>query len=295
MTTRPFRLMTCALPGVTAVMAGTRHSFGRHTHDQYGIGVIHQGAQRSRSGRGMVEAVAGDTITVNPGEVHDGAPLGDGARHWRMLYLDPPVVAAALADIGGGHTGTAEFHRPVITCPETTRRAHRLFTLMTAPAASDAPMARDEALLDLLSGAMAPDHPGAATQDAAIPAAIAHARALIDDDPAAPTTLADLARASGLSRFQVLRGITRATGLPPHAYLVQRRLHLARRLIIGGTALAEAAAAAGFADQSHMTRLFRRCHGLSPAAFARAWSSQPSQAEYAGNRARPDVSITAPT
>lgn len=263
--TRPFKVVRCAAPGVTAIIANTGHSFGRHTHDQYGIGVIHHGAQRSRSGRGMVEAVAGDTITVNPGEVHDGAPLGDGARHWQMLYLDPPVVAGALGDIGGGGARLMEFRRPVITGPATAARASRLFSLMIAPADGANPMACDEALLDLLADAI----PDRAAQDAAIPAAIARARTLIDDDPAAPTTLADLARASGLSRFQVLRGITRATGLPPHAYLIQRRLHLARRLITGGMALAEAAATAGFADQSHMTRLFRRCHGLSPSAFAR--------------------------
>ena len=40
--------------------------------------------------------------------------------------------------------------------------------------------------------------------------------------------------------------------MTPHAYLLQRRLHQARRLIAGGMPLAEAAAHSGFADQSHM-------------------------------------------
>ena len=104
----------------------------------------------------------------------------------------------------------------------------------------------------------------------AVPDAIRHARALIDEDPAALVTLADLAAACGLSRYQVLRAFTRATGLTPHAYQVQRRLLLARSLIRGGTALAEAAAAGGFADQSHMTRLFVRAYGLSPGRYAQA-------------------------
>lgn len=80
MKTSQFRMRRCAIEGVEAVEADTAHSFGRHTHDQFGIGVITRGAQRSASGRGPVEAGPGDMITVNPGEVHDGHPIGDAGR-----------------------------------------------------------------------------------------------------------------------------------------------------------------------------------------------------------------------
>lgn len=83
-------------------------------------------------------------------------------------------------------------------------------------------------------------------------------------------SLNDLARLCGISRFQVLRGFARETGLTPHAYLVQRRLQMARRLIAQGMDLAEAAASSGFADQSHMTRAFVRTYGLSPGRYAAA-------------------------
>ncbi|WP_354685243.1 hypothetical protein [Cupriavidus necator] len=58
-----FRVQRCAVAGVQAVEASSRRTFGRHTHDQYGIGVIVRGGHRSCSGRGMVEAVCGDIIT----------------------------------------------------------------------------------------------------------------------------------------------------------------------------------------------------------------------------------------
>ncbi|MDF7189943.1 AraC family transcriptional regulator, partial [Escherichia coli] len=96
------------------------------------------------------------------------------------------------------------------------------------------------------------------------------ARTRIDDDPAAAISLLDLARETGLSRFQVLRGFARVTGLTPHAYQVQRRVALARRLIAQGEPLAEVAAACGFADQSHMTRQFVRKYGVSPGMVAAA-------------------------
>jgi AraC-like DNA-binding protein len=49
---------------------------------------------------------------------------------------------------------------------------------------------------------------------------------------------------------------------------MQRRTDLARRLIARKTRLADAAAISGFADQSHMTRLFVRKYGVSPGAYA---------------------------
>ena len=81
-----------------------------------------------------------------------------------------------------------------------------------------------------------------------------------------------MARESGLSRFQLVRAFSRATGLTPHAYLVQARVHLARRLIGGKMPLAEVAAASGFADQSHMTRAFTARYGLAPGVYARGRS-----------------------
>ena len=87
-----FQIARTGLDGIEAVFADSRHSFARHTHETYGIGLIERGAQKSASGRGLVEAAAGNTITVNPGEVHDGAPLGDAPRAWRMLYLEPAIV-----------------------------------------------------------------------------------------------------------------------------------------------------------------------------------------------------------
>lgn len=258
-------MVRCDLPGVEAVVAASSRSFARHIHDQFGIGLIASGAQKSWSGRGMVEAGAGDMVTVNPGEVHDGSPIGDHGRAWRMLYLDPALVAAAIGDITEGGTRPAEFTQPVIRDARLASHFHGLFRAVTA-GGPGAPMLRDEMLLTLLAGAMRRGLAPVPTPSAAIE----RARQRIDDDPAAALTLSELAQPNGLSRFQLLRAFARATGLTPHAYQVQRRIQLARRLIAGGVTLAEAAVASGFSDQAHMTRLFVRSRGISPAVYAAA-------------------------
>jgi len=97
---------------------------------------------------------------------------------------------------------------------------------------------------------------------------VRRAKHRIDQDPAAQLTLADLAGEAGVSRFQLLRGFARELGLTPHAYIVQQRLALARRLIRAGRCLAETSLVAGFCDQSHMTRCFVRHFGVTPSRYA---------------------------
>ncbi|NLS19532.1 AraC family transcriptional regulator [Rhizobium sp. P40RR-XXII] len=261
-----FSIYRSSVAGVEAVRAETGHSFPKHTHDQFGIGVIEAGAQASLSGRGMVRAEAGDVISVNPNEVHDGMPVGE-SRAWSMLYFDPRLIADLLRDIGEGRFGAAEFPSPVMRNNEMAACLKTLFPLVIGTASQNA-LLRDGLLLSLVATAMG-EGPGS-SRDAAVPAAISRARDLIDDDPAAPLTLADLADSCGLSNFQFLRAFAKATGLTPHAYLLQRRIQEARRLIAMGTSLAEAAFASGFADQSHMTRTFVRNFGLSPGVYAAA-------------------------
>jgi AraC-like DNA-binding protein len=263
-----FTRLHCPIPGVDIVRADTARAFSRHIHDEFGIGLIDRGAQKSASGRGLVEAGPGDLITVNPGEVHDGLPIGDHGRAWRMLYLSPELVLNLLADIAEDHPGLdVEFHHPTLHDTRIAARFEALFrATASAPAASTDTLGVDSALLLLLQSLLHPRAPA----PTALPSGIAAARTRLDDELAAPASLADLAREAGLSRFQFLRAFTRATGLPPHAYLVQRRLQRARRLIGLGTPLAEAAAASGFCDQSHLTRHFVRCFGIPPGVYAAA-------------------------
>ncbi|MBX5185002.1 AraC family transcriptional regulator [Rhizobium sp. NZLR5] len=259
-----FRMLRSALAGVEAVEAETHHSFSRHTHEQFGIGLVSSGAQKSLSGRGVVEAEAGDIITVNPNEVHDGAPIGEG-RSWRILYFDPEIVAGLSREIDEGGAGRQEIPYPVIRNAAIAARFEALFGVVTGARAADG-LLTEQLLLQLVADVMC--ERGGSDEQPPVPASIRAARDLIDDDPLAAVSLTDLSRESGLSRFQVLRGFAKATGLTPHAYLVQARIHLARRLIAQGTPLAEAAFASGFADQSHMTRVFVRKYGLSPGLYA---------------------------
>lgn len=82
--------------------------------------------------------------------------------------------------------------------------------------------------------------------------------------------LSDVADAASTSVSSLTRGFKAALGVSPHRWLLNRRIALAQRLIYASNAsLADVAAACGFADQSHLTRVFLRTVGSSPAAWRR--------------------------
>ena len=193
-----------SLAGVRAVEAVSDHRFPRHSHDEYGIGLVTAGAQRSYSGRGEVEAVAGDVITVTPGEVHDGAPLGSRPRAWSMLYLEPQVVAEVIAGEEGSAGPHLEFQGPVLRYPALAARFRQLYGRITSTCDQGDDLGLSEALCALLAAAVRHRRADNRMADADVRRAVS----LMDDDPTTPLTLEDLACAAGLSRYQVVRGST---------------------------------------------------------------------------------------
>jgi AraC-like DNA-binding protein len=93
--------------------------------------------------------------------------------------------------------------------------------------------------------------------------------ALVDEHLAERITVKSLASGSGLSLAHFSREFKRGTGETPHAFIMRRRLERAHMLLADGESIVDAAASSGFADQSHLSRLFKRRYLVTPGAFAR--------------------------
>jgi AraC-like DNA-binding protein len=253
--------------GVEAMRACTARAFSRHTHDHTGIGLVDAGGHSSWSGRGQVEAGPGTFITVNPGEVHDGAAIGGRARAWRILYFEPDALAALRADVVEGDLAEFTFATPVFADASLRAAFESALGFGGAAGGADAARACEEALLTL-AARLGAHSCARRAQCASSAPAVVRARQRIDADPMAPVSLRELAAEAGVSRFQLMRGFRKATGLAPHAYIVQRRLAVARRLLRAGHPPGDVAVLAGFYDQSHLGRCFIRQFGVAPARYA---------------------------
>jgi AraC-like DNA-binding protein len=273
------RVLATPWEGVYGTQIESARHYRRHSHAVFGIGLMERGAQKSASGRGQVEAYAGDIIMCNPGEVHDGQPLGSPSRRWRMLYLEPAAMADAMG-VPGAAAGL-ELIQPVAQDPRLRLALHEVLDRLQrggggrGPLAAVQALACEEALAQvfaLLPGRHALARASAPSTKAfsAATARIQQVRDRLAADLLAPPTLGEMALAAGLSKFQLLRHFEKAFGLTPHAWLLQQRAERARGLIRAGAGLAQTAASCGFADQSHMTRLFTRQFGFTPGAWQQA-------------------------
>jgi AraC-like DNA-binding protein len=263
------------LAGVFVTQTDSARSFPRHWHGNYGLGVVDWGAQRSASGRGSVEAFAGQCMTHNPGEVHDGMPIGGTARRWRMFHIEPAAMAGLF---GVSSSADLEWHSPVMDDKALRAALDHAFAASKAMGSprqnSDSAdsVLLEEALLMAVGRASPRTRSPHSAQPDGENLAIVVER-LADDIQQAPT-LDELAALVGTSRYTLVRQFGRRHGLPPMAWLLQLRLQRARERIAAGWELADTAVSCGFSDQSHLTRLFTRQFGYTPGSWRRATAGQ---------------------
>jgi AraC-like DNA-binding protein len=239
-------------------------AYARHRHDTYAIGVTESGVQ-TFDYRGRVESsLPGQVTVLHPDEMHDGRAGAEGGFGYRIVYVEPARIAAAIGAIVGRPTALPFAREPVSYNPMLARAVTDAFCSPLEPLAVDALVLRfAEGLLEwdpYAHSAGAPrrlDH-----------AALARGRMFLDSQRAIVRS-AELEAVTGLSRYELARQFRTLYGTSPYRYSLLRRLDFARTRLRSGMPLAELALLAGFADQAHFTRMFRSAYGVTPARYAR--------------------------
>jgi len=245
------------------------HAYDRHRHETYAVGLTEAGLQCFHYRGAARASTAGRVIVIHPDEAHDGHAGAPDGFAYRMLYVDPSLIASALA--GWALPFVAE---PVFDDPALRRILADAFADFPKPIEDLAIPAVAAALADALARLA-----GAPSVTRRFPAkALDVARDLLEA-ASGPVRSATLESETGLDRYALSRGFRARFGTSPHRYLVGRRLERVRAEIARGASLADAAYAAGFADQSHMTRHFKARFGLPPGRYAALLRGGPQIAE----------------
>jgi AraC-like DNA-binding protein len=235
---------------------------------EYIIGIASGRAYHLRRGRSTRLVRPGQLVVLDPSAPHSGSPAEGGAWAGRLLVIELPGPRTELSgeDIP---LAALRFPDPIIGDGLLARRFLALHHCMECPASA---LERQGAAWSFLAdlAACSPDaRPGTsavARADPAVRAAVEY----LHDEITRNITLDELATVSGASKYQLVRRFNAAIGVPPHAYQVALRVNLARRLLERGERATDVASLAGFVDQSHLNRHFRRRLGMTPATYARS-------------------------
>lgn len=250
---------------IEAFFAG--HGFDPHRHDTYAIGFTLHGVQSFRYRGAAERSVPGQVFVLHPDETHDGHAGTSVGFRYKLLYLEPRVLHDALSE--------ARCALPFVREAVSTNR--RLAAAIM-PALDDLDVAledlhRDQIILDLAEALAATD-PSVTRRKLSARhwRAVGKVRDFLDANVQNVVTSAELEAIAGLSRYAVARHFRACLGTSPYRYLIMRRLDQARSLIRHGASLVDAAVSCGFADQSHMTRHFKKVYGMSPGRWVKSVS-----------------------
>lgn len=228
----------------------------QHRHVTYGIGVTTVGVQTFRYRGAQQVCLPGQMHVLHPDETHDGVAATSVGFGYQIVYVDPDLIGEALHGRALGFVSDpvhpasavltsllADLDQPFSDLRRSDAAAHLVDLLVRLTGRSSPPVRIDDAAMALVREYLT-----------------SHAR-----EHTSSRTLELLA---GIDRFRIAGQFRLAYGTSPSRYQTTRRLDLARSAIQAGSPLAQAAADAGFADQSHLTRQFKRAYGLTPARWA---------------------------
>ncbi|WP_330349086.1 helix-turn-helix transcriptional regulator [Streptomyces sp. NBC_00582] len=251
-----------AVPGVVEVFHAhfTEHAYPMHVHDVWTLLIVDDGAVRYDLDRHR-HGTPHDTVTLLPPHVpHNGSSATPHGFRKRVLYLDGTRLGEDL--IG------AAVDRPDLRDPVLRDRVGRLHTALARSgdeleAESRLAFVGERLRTHLRPSAAVPGPPRPG------PDLARRLRELLDASVVRGVGLEEAARVLRAHPAHLVRAFSGAYGIAPHQYLTSRRVERARRLLLDGMPAGEVAAAAGFFDQSHLTRHFRKSVGVTPGRYAR--------------------------
>lgn len=250
-----------------AIDDGRKVCYAKHAHETFSIGVISRGRTDYVNKATRQQVGPGTVVMMNPGDVHGCNPVADEPWSYRMLYVDRAWLAGLQHEWGfSANQDFRPYAASMSTAPALYAGFNRFYEVLT-DSAVDRLLRQCAAVAFFAQVQSSLDPAPVIARDA--DDKLARAAEYISDNCAAALKLEDICAASGLSPSYLIRAFGKRYGMTPHAYLLNRRIQLARGMLKGGGAIAEVALATGFADQAHFQRTFKQFFAATPGQYRR--------------------------
>lgn len=240
-------------------------AYQKHFHEEYSVGLIHLGRTRAWCDGTVHQVEQGRVISFPPLMLHACQPESDTDWTYSMLFIRPEWLKL----LEGGEAERLDMpYLPGDGKNEATAALIR--DAMDALASGGTPLEVETTLIELVRtlAGPGPDDRGHARR---LHGERNHAKRVRDYLQAHyldRVTLEQLERATGVSRFHLIRLFKRESHLPPHAYQNVLRINHAKAELAKRRPIADIAAESGFHDQSHFSRAFARIVGATPGKYA---------------------------
>lgn len=244
-------------------------NFSRHSHEGYTIGVIDSGAQSFFRTGGNHIAPQNTIILVNDDEIHTGHAAAEGGWAYRAMYPLAEQLMEIAKDFYLPKYGAPYFPNAVVSDPELANQLRLVFNSL---ADSSNRLLRETLTYSTLIKLMAKHGKSKPIRNLKVKPLqqLYLVKEFLDDYPQADISLTELAKLASISPYHLTRAFQREFGLPPHAYQIQSRLRLARKLLKQGYTIIESAQECGFHDQSHFHRHFKKANGYTPGQYLKS-------------------------
>ena len=264
----PVAWQPAGFSGLEILRGSFRNDFPRHYHDGLMVSVTDSGAQEVEYKGTCYIAAAGQIVAMPAGEVHAVRTRSAGGWSYRVFTVPHNLIGFPQR---GLHHG---FASPVVI--DDRELAQQLRAAHAAFACASTRLECEERLTSALHLFFSRHTKPAAPQAPTLRNSQAVGRAIeyLSEHCDRNVALCELAAAAELDGFLLTREFTRSMGMPPHAYHLQRRIRAAQERLAAGESVTDVAQQLGFADQAHMTRLFKRTVGVTPGRYRAAHGHQ---------------------
>lgn len=249
---------------------GRHIGYAPHTHQQWSMGAILHGSSDFICGNHQQQVKAGSLVFINPNQVHACNPLPNQPWRYLMFYIDSTWLSDWCHNQGF-------FPKPLwkdLPCqhsdhPELFRRVVQLGEqLMQTSLSASLRQQQLEQCLEQLLPHLLQVKPSVKESSNPLPSGLQQLNDWLLEHYQDLVSLDDLCHISGYSSGHLIRLFRKHYGLTPHAWLLDRRIRFGQEQLKQGRPLAEVAQNAGFSDQAHFQRVFKRHVATTPGHYS---------------------------